>query len=512
MDTAPPHAGSKWKRRGIAAGWFALGGVLGNTATAAALQALEPVVIDGRGLLQAAPDGARSVPVVRPLSGALAIALAHEARAGTTAFVLQLDAAAQRLTGRGAPGPTYLLVSQEEGGFARRGFYLARGAAERQWHDEPYVNLVADADSIADGSFEEIFAHELGHVLLRRLLPRLPAGYSRVPHSSLAVTDYPTAFDEGFAIHFQGLARQLTGNPRLRLADAGFGAKPFVPYWRDALDRSLRIRGMRDNLFVQRQLPWPQPLAASPDATTLFDPGELKNGQQMMASEGVIATLFYHLLDPPEASRGALQARYLDLLRSLRALNSRPLQPDTPVFLRLVQEHLKLFPASRAPWLSTIIGMTYGATVSTDMARAAAELALLGRQGEAEKFAARLAPARKALQGCVEQVARDPQRLEAALGPELWAAAAEALAPAASASADPAPATVNLNTAERGALMLWLGLDAATAGRALSARSADGAFKDLADFARRAGLTAEREAQLRAGAARILAAGPFARE
>ena len=39
-----------------------------------------------------------------------------------------------------------------------------------------------------------------------------------------------------------------------------------------------------------------------------------------------------------------------------------------------------------------------------------------------------------------------------------------------------------------------------------------GRGKDLADFARRAGLTAEREAQLRAGAAAVLAAGPLARE
>ena len=104
-------------------------------------------------------------------------------------------------------------------------------------------------------------------------------------------------------------------------------------------------------------------------------------------------------------------------------------------------------------------------------------------------------------------VARDLNRLSAALGPELWTSA-----PEASASADPAPAAVNLNTAERSSLILWLKLDAGTADRALASRAAEGPFKDLADFARRAGLTAEREAQLRAGAAAILAAGPLARE
>lgn len=502
-------------RRALLRGALALGGTLGAAiAAAATLVAVTPVLVDGHARLQAEPDGTRQVPVVRVLSGELALALAREARSGATAFALELDAAAQALQGRKRPQPSYLLVSDEEGGFARQGLWLVRGAAAPEWHGDPYVNLAVDADSIADGSFEEIFAHEMGHVLLRRLLPGLPSGYSRVPHSSLAITDYPTAFDEGFAEHFQALARQLTGNARLRLADAGFGVKPFVPYFRDSLDRSLRIRGVRDNLFVQRQLPWPEPLPASPDATTLFDPGALKNGQQMMASEGVIATLFYHLLDQPEQGTDARRTRYAQLLRTLQALNAHPIGSSTPLFLRLVAEQVRAFPQSRAHWLSTVVGLTYGATVDERMARLAAELALLGRQGDAEKFVARLAPARKALLDCTEAVLRDPSKLDAALGPELWTAASDALlpVPAAPPPADPAPAAVNLNTAERSALMLWLRLDAASAERALASRRADGPFADLADFARRAGITAEREALLRVGAARIAAAGPFARE
>jgi DNA uptake protein ComE-like DNA-binding protein len=264
---------------------------------------------------------------------------------------------------------------------------------------------------------------------------------------------------------------------------------------------------VRDNLFVQRQLPWPaHPLAVSPDATPLFDPGELKNGQQMMASEGVIATLFHHLLDQPSPRTATLRSRYTDLMRTLRAVNASAPDPGTAVFP---------FPERRSVWLSTVIGLTYGATVDAHLARTSGELALLGRAGDAEAFAAKLAPARKALTECVEAVARDPNRLSAALGPELWTAVAEASASASQpgpTAADPAPAAVNLDTAERSSLILWLKLDAGTADGALASRAAEGPFKDLADFARRAGLTAEREAQLRAGAAAILAAGPLARE
>jgi DNA uptake protein ComE-like DNA-binding protein len=503
------HA-SSW----VLAGCVALSGIAGAAPPAStALVALEPVMVEGRVLTRSEADGTHQAPVVRALAGALATALAREARSGATAFVLQLDAAAQGLQGRAHPQPTYLLVSEEEGGFARHGFWLARPATTPEWHDEPYVNLVVDADSVADGSFEEIFAHEAGHVLLRRLLPSLPSGYSRLPHSSLAITDYPTAFDEGFAIHFQALARQLTHNARLRRADAGFGSQPFVPYWRDAFDRGLRIRGVRDNLFVQRQLPSARAAAASPDATTLFDAGELKSGQQMMASEGVIATLFYHLLDEPAADRAVLLGRYLQLMRALHALNPQATDPSSPVFVRLVQEHIRLFPESRAAWLNTVVGLTYGATVDLHLAQQAGELARLGLNGEAQQFVAQLTAARQALRQCVAAVMREPQRLGEALGPEVWAAVEAAPQPAAAAApGDPGLAAVNVNTAERGSLMLWLKLDAATAERALASRAALGPFSDLGDFARRAALGAEQEAQLRSGAARLIAAGPFARE
>jgi len=82
----------------------------------------------------------------------------------------------------------------------------------------PYVNLVVDQQSLVDALRGSLRTRN-GHLFLRRLVPRLPNGLSRTPHSSLAVTDYPTAFDEGFAIHFQGLARYLTQNAKLQGAD-----------------------------------------------------------------------------------------------------------------------------------------------------------------------------------------------------------------------------------------------------------------------------------------------------
>jgi hypothetical protein len=223
-----------------------------GSATSASLGVLVPVR-QGEEIMTRPGPGGGPMPVFQPApDSALFRGLIRESRRGTVAFVLQLDEQAQQVSGQTAQ-PTWLLLTEEEGGFARRGFWLRERGTDR-FVDQPYVALVVDPDSVADGSFEEIFAHETGHVLLRRLLPGLPAGMSRLNHGSLTVTDDPTALDEGFAIHFQAVSRLLTVNTALKAHDAGLGEKPFTPLWQSNVDGTLRIDGVRRNWFVQQRV------------------------------------------------------------------------------------------------------------------------------------------------------------------------------------------------------------------------------------------------------------------
>ncbi len=269
-----------------------------SSASAASLGVLVPVQQGEEVTIKPSPGG-RAMPVLQPApDNALRRSLIRESQHGTVAFVLKLDEQAQRLSGQPTE-PTWLLLTEEEGGFAKRGFWL-REHGHDQYVDQPYVALVVDPDSIADGSFEEIFAHETGHVLLRRLLTRLPAGRSRINHGSLTVTDDPTAFDEGFAIHFQALSRLMTVNSALKANDSGLGRKPFTSLWQSNVDGTLRIDGVRRNWFIHRQLlpPGDDDAVARQANSSAFDVGALKNGNQMMASEGVVATLFYRAMAP----------------------------------------------------------------------------------------------------------------------------------------------------------------------------------------------------------------------
>jgi hypothetical protein len=449
-------------------------------AAAAELGVLAPVIVDGQPLMKADSTN-RHVPVVtRVRSGPLYEQLQKEARGGFTATVLALDELAQRRSGT-APVPTWLYLAVEDGGFARVGFFLRDERGER-FVPDAYVDLVVDEDSVANGGFEEIFAHEMGHVFLRRLFPSLPPGYSRTPHMSLAITDYPTAFDEGFATHMQPLVRRLTRNAALHEEDLGLTSKPFVPYWLSNLDRSARTDGVRRNWFVQLQAP--QGSAGSAERSTLFDIERLKNGNQMLASEGLVATLFYRWLAPGPGDERALLERYGKMFDAFAALEKRKPGPDTPLMIQLVDSYRALFPQESDRMLTVLLETTYGATADASLTATVESVAARGRSGDIETFVGELTPARKAFAKLRESVLKDPATAGAALGPNLWL-----LSDAPMGGPDRnAKAAINLNTAERDELLKLPGFDAASADKVLLSRRRDGLFRSLDDFAARAQL------------------------
>jgi hypothetical protein len=279
----------------------------------ATVKVLAPVT-DAKGnvLESKAPDGnsypvfrvAEDSPLLRNVYQVLETTFAHQ--------VILLDRCARNLllselAGQAPPSqyltaPTYLLMSQEEGGFARYGFWLEDAEGKRQLVLAGYVDLVVDEESVKDGNLEEIFSHELGHQILGELVGKLPPGASRNMHQSMTVTDNPTAFDEGYAEHFQPLVRDVTANAYLRELTKGTTSTDLERLWISRLDQQLRSDGVKRNLFIHNKA---LPAAAlepgadryrlylDSETSTAFLDDELRNGQQMMASEGVIATLFY---------------------------------------------------------------------------------------------------------------------------------------------------------------------------------------------------------------------------
>ncbi len=294
---------------------------------AASVKVLVPVT-DAKGAVIEfpAPDG-KSYPVFRlPDESPLLRGVYQVLETSFTHQVILLDRYARNLllseiVGQAPPqyltAPAYLLMSQEEGGFARHGFWREDAKRQRQLVLAGYVDLVVNQESVEDGSLEEIFSHELGHQVLGELVGKLPPGPSRNMHQSMTLTDDTTAFDEGYAEHFQPLVRDATLNPHLRELNKGATSTDLDLLWISRLDQQLRTDGVKRNLFIHRRaLPAaaldpgadPYRLYLDGQTSTVFLNDELRNGQQMMASEGVIATLFYRIVNEP-----SLRDHYRDL-------------------------------------------------------------------------------------------------------------------------------------------------------------------------------------------------------
>jgi hypothetical protein len=479
---------------------------------------------------QKAPDG-KTYPVFRLApSSPLVTKAAEVLRTGFAQQVLRLDRYARNLllwehrqqaTAAAPPQrltePMALLMSTEEGGFARDGYWLEDAEGHRRLILAGYVDLVVNERSVADGDFDEIFSHELGHLILRALVGPLPSGPSHTMHMSMAITDFPTAFDEGFAEQFQPLSRDASDNPYIRRLMKGASPTDLNLLWFSSRDEQLRTDGVKQNLFVHRK-PLPAvALDAHPDlyrvflealTSPVFLPDELKNGQQMMASEGVVSTLFYRIVNDeklaghyrpaefylrflaPDQAPGDSEKLFspyenvnLKLFAAMHVLAAKPVEPSQPLLLDLVEAYDRLFPDEAAPMNTLFLETTYGATASLPLALAFERAAHDGGTGDIAAFRQSARPAISALRETIAQVNAGNLSLHANLGPELWLLNPDfKIAPAVWQTDRTVPFTLNLNTATVADLMTIPGVDLSLARRIVAARHERGFFSRIDDL------------------------------
>jgi len=399
------------------------------------------------------------------------------------------------------PAPMYLLMSAEEGGFARFGFWLEDAAGKRTLVKASYVDLVVDERSVKSGNFEEIFSHELGHLILQALLGTPLPSRSHKMHQSMAVTDYATAFDEGFAEHFQPMARDATENPVFRRAGSDFDR-----LWLSGADTELRTDGVKHNVFIHRKpLPAtaydPQPdlyrLFVEDETSTVFLPAELRNGQQMMASEGVIATLFYRFVNDPQLSAWRRPAAfyrpfgvtadqltahenvYLKLFAAITQLHGYA-HSRAPM-IELVEHYARLFPDEAARIRQLFIETTWGATASPRLANAFVDAARAGQRGDIAAF--RASRPFKDLDALIADVSAGRRALDAGVGPEFWIENRSFLiASPIWRTERTKPLALNLNTATVVEWMTLPGIDLKLAQRIVAVRDALGCFRIKAEM------------------------------
>jgi hypothetical protein len=262
------------------------------------------------------------------------------------------------------PEPAYLLLSGNEGGFPRFGFCLEDSAAGTliKKPNAGYVDLHRKSDlSGRFGAVDQIYPHELAHVIIRQLAGDRKAGGSNQVHAIGVCTDRTTAWDEGLAEHCQVMAiddpgadpatRALAGAPRQRaertlaeyrrelVARFAFATHRRMGFllWFSQTEQALRYHAVKANAFARAPV-LPASLAARPYNAYLLEnilpgsqQGPLKPVARLLSTEGVVSALMVRWV-----TDDALRNSYSDdNTYRLFGLDRADVSPEDNVYLKL---------------------------------------------------------------------------------------------------------------------------------------------------------------------------------
>jgi len=261
------------------------------------------------------------------------------------------------------PEPAYLLLSSRKGGFPRFGFYLD---AEDK-HSAGYVDLPREQALTGEfGAVDQVFPHELAHVILRQLAGQRSSWANQV-HAIGVRTDPGVALDEGFAEHCQVMAIE---DHDADLATSGLAHKPesirlaygrlrsyqrelstgtalagrwrmTFPLWFSGVEQVLRYDAVKANAFAfEPALPDHLLKAGDPYTAYLLEnilPGSIgdppKTVARMLSTEGVMSGLFYRWVNSVPLGKHYLDQTFYDQFGVTRV----EIAPVENVYLKLFQ-------------------------------------------------------------------------------------------------------------------------------------------------------------------------------
>ena len=115
----------------------------------------------------------------------------------------------------------YLAFKKNSGCYGRIGFYLKKGGKFYDKTKSPYIELSSgqlDGRYNTLDSITQIFPHEMGHILYSITVSNYEDTNQNAVdmHYSNIITEYSTAFNEGFGEHFQVISRMYEENQQIK--------------------------------------------------------------------------------------------------------------------------------------------------------------------------------------------------------------------------------------------------------------------------------------------------------
>ena len=225
--------------------------------------------------------------------------------------------------------------------------------------------------------------------------------------------------------------------------------------WHSIIDRELRISGVKQNRFIHQKIV-PQVLHEKimtiedmillEHTSPAFDFTGLQNAQQIMSSEGMLASLFYHI-----NSNRALQTHYRDadfynafLLQPLpkgispedvfspyanvvlkniyvwHLMNKKPSFNEKPVIMEFIRVWCEAFPEDKKEMLEIFINLTAGMMITHELGEVYEKTAHSGLMGDYFSFMEMMKKYREKLEGVFHKGSGNMDLLYANVGRELW--------------------------------------------------------------------------------------------
>jgi hypothetical protein len=311
-----------------------------------------------------------------------------------------------------------------------------------------FLAFNTDWDDIKKSGIEEIFAHEFSHLWLSLLSYDFGLSKSNKFHTCTAITDPFMAFSEGFAEHLEVVTKDLGHNMDWESTFWDYGYD--VNAWLCLRDEQLRYYSVINNRFIYHTaLPYSEDydiynhLHFAHITSSAFTPEKLKNGNQMMASEGVVASVFYQMYKHELFKNTFLEDRFYsqfgvnkNSLTPLINLYAKVLFIISKIDLRkptlmtdFIRSYGEEFPNEKKDLHDVFLKVTHYSTVSPKATEDFGRLYRIGRRGEVNAFKDILKKTMDLKNALFERVLSGDLTLDYALAEELWIDSDEEITP-----------------------------------------------------------------------------------
>ncbi len=356
---------------------------------------------------------------------------------------------------------SYYIALVPGGNHAKVGFQLSDGSLVKALPHMTYIELEPE-----EQVFITTLLHETGHMILTMLnggkeIPKKEI--VSIPHTTAALTDRGTAYDEGFAIHLETLAAHYLDDPfiqdRYNHARVAFGVPSMLgEYHRIAGDllsysqTRTRYIDIRENHFAFA------PSFRGPDYFRVQleksrDFSELRTANQLLQSEGFYASFFFsYLVRGNATSQKIVVERQQKMLKMLAALHaSGKVDAETPFLLKFVETVITKAPEEGKEALDVLLDLSHGVFIDKSAQKLWRDHYLASLQmdfREAENVT--IANARTRWK---REAYNDPQKLYSQIGPQLPVRVPERTILLV-AFEESVPLSFDLNTADEGIIRM----------------------------------------------------------